>query len=83
MTWESKLGKLNIYNEPKSETIVDETIVPVVPFVASVPPPSYKDESLPQTTGETKVSEVNPCDDPMDEIERQKVHVATTGGLAN
>ena len=82
-TWESKLGKLNLYNDSKVETIVDEAVVPVVPFVASVPPPSFTDESLPQTTDETKVSEVNPCDDPMDEIERQKVHVATTGGLAN
>ncbi|HWR66492.1 MAG TPA: hypothetical protein VN364_10260 [Bellilinea sp.] len=77
-TWENKLGKLNLYNEPK-----DETVVPVVPVVDNVPPPSLADESLPEETLESKINDLDPCDDPMDEILRQKEHVATTGGLAN
>jgi hypothetical protein len=77
-TWESMHGNLNLYKEP-----TDETVVPVAPFVDNVPPPSLADETLPETAGETKPSDVDPCDDPMDEINRQKEHVATTGGLAN
>jgi hypothetical protein len=77
-TWENKIGKLNLYNESK-----DETVVPVVPFVDNVPPPSLADESLPEETLESKIDNLDPCDDPMDELLRQKEHVATTGGLAN
>ena len=39
--------------------------------------------STPDETWESKISDLNPCDDPMDEMLRQKEHVATTGGLAN
>lgn len=77
-TWENKIGKLNLYNESK-----DETVVPVAPFVDNVPPPSLADESLPEEALENKINNLDPCDDPADELLRQKEHVATTGGLAN
>lgn len=77
-TWESRLGKFNLYNESK-----DEAVVPVVSFVDNVSPPSLADESLPEETLESKINNLDPCDDPMDEMLRQKEHVATTGGLAN
>jgi hypothetical protein len=77
-TWESKLGNLNLYNESRNDTVI-----PVVPMVDTVPTRPLADESLPETTEETKPSDVNPCDDPMDEINRQKEEVARTGGLAN
>ena len=76
--WESKLGKVNLYNGPKAETIV-----PVMPLEDVVPPQPFTDESLPEATRDSKISDRDPCDDPMDEMLRQKEHVATTGGLAN
>lgn len=85
--------EVQMFETPNQEIPMGGTVAAVGPmdqnFVAAAPieevfvtQPQVV-ESTPEENWENKISDRDPCDDPMDEMLRQKEHVATTGGLAN
>lgn len=62
---------------------MDKTIAHEAPEVEVAPSVQLADESLPETTWDNKISNINSYEDPMDEMLMQKENVAAPGGMTN